>query len=151
MNSITKKLFFLGGLTVCLIARQEQDVSDMQLQRALVTAQQALNEYQYSAPEQDYQNLLEYVRYYRSWYQAVTPAPIRLVEQLSPAALKFIAQIKYAVSPFTRAPQGIPGSTRLTETGEQFYRTVISMIESQLIDKQMARIMIIPRMQSRLV
>lgn len=145
------KLVLFCGLTACLMAPgNEQDISYMQLHRALVTAQQALNEYQHSAPEQDYQNLLEYMRYYRSWYQAVTPAPIRLVEQLSPAALKFIAQIKHAASPFTRAPQGIPGSTRLTEEGERFYRTLISMAESQLIDNQIARIMVIPRMQSRL-
>jgi hypothetical protein len=146
-----KSILVLSYLTICVTTQTNPDISQLQIQRALMTAQQALNVYQRNAPEQEYALLYEYMQYYRSWYQAVTPAPIQLVEQLSPAALKFIAQLKYAAQPFTRAPRNMPGSSRLTAQGEQFFQAVVQMVRSQLLDKQLARIAVIPHMQTRLV
>lgn len=146
-----KRIVFICGLTVCLFATSNQDYSDLQLQQSLAAAQRALTAYQHAAPEQDYQNLVAFLHYYRSWYQAVTPAPMGLISSLSPAALKFIAQLKAIAKSFVRAPQGIPGSSRLTAPGEQFYQSVIAMAQSQLIDKKIATIMIIPQIQTRLL
>jgi hypothetical protein len=148
-NSVT--IFILCGLTAaCLVAQNGDDQSPAQLKQALASAQKAINVYQRSAPEQEYQILLEFLRYYRSWYQAVTPAPISLIERLSPAALKFIAQLKFIAKTFEQKAQAMPGATRLSETGDQFYQAVIAMVENQLINKQLAQIMVIPHLQTRL-
>jgi len=151
VRRITQLSLILCGLTIFLSTNSNHDYSDLQLQQSLAVAQKALNVYQRSAPEQEFPIMLEFLHYYRSWYQAVTPAPMELIRHLSPAALKFIAQLKAIAQTFTRAPQNIPGSSRLTEQGEQFYEAVMRMAQSQLIDKQMAKIMVIPHLQTRLV
>lgn len=143
-------VIFCAVTVACLVAQSNDGDSRTQLHNSLAMAQQALIIYRQSAPEQEYPIMLEFLHYYRSWYQAVTPPPMSLVEQLSPAALKFIAQLKFIARQFEQAPRGIPGASRLTIQGEQFYQTVIDMVQSQLIDKQLPRVMVIPRMQSRL-
>lgn len=145
------KLVIICGLTACLATNSNQDYTDFQIEQAVAMAQKAVNVYQQTAPEQEFPIMLEFLRYYRSWYQAVTPAPIRLVEQLSPAALKFIAQLKSIANRFTQTPQaGLMGASRLSAEGERFYQQVITMVQSQLIEGKQASIMVIPRIQARL-
>lgn len=141
----------LCGLTTCLATNSNQNYTDVQLEQTVAMAQKALNTYQQTAPAQEFPVTLAFLHYYRSWYQAVTPAPIRLIESLSPAALKFIAQLKALANQFTQTPQaGLMGASRLSPEGERFYEKVIDMVQNQLIEGKQASIMVIPRIQARL-
>lgn len=149
-----KQIIFICSLVIIAtpnLQTTDQNRSSLRLDHALATAQQALNFYKRNAPKTDYNNLLAYLDFYRSWYQSVTPAPMPLIEQLSLAALQFVSQLKHIAQDFTiKTPRGIAGASRLTPEGELFYQEVIQMVQEQLIENKLASIMVIPHVQTRL-
>jgi len=118
------------------------DCSEIRFNHALAAAQQALTLYKYRGPQAEYNKLIDYLQYYRSWYQAVTPAPRSLVEQLSSDALLYVKNLQSAVNEFALVSPAIAGSrgqigaSTLSPEGERFYQKVIAMTREQLIDKK---------------
>ncbi len=87
--------------------------------------QQTLARYLGQATPEDLALLMKYLGYYRSWYQAVRPAPVGLYESLSQSARHVIHDLQEYAQQFTRQPQpALPGSSRLTIEGEKFYQSV---------------------------
>jgi hypothetical protein len=72
-----------------------------------------------------------YLNYYRSWYQAVAPAPVGFFESLSPKSQNFIAEIKKLAEKFVVTPEKMmPGASKLSAEGEKFYQKVIAQLKS---------------------
>lgn len=84
----------------------------------------------------DLKNLREYLHYYRSafHYQAVTPPPRDLLKELSPAALKVIGLIESTAEEYFLRPTELPGQSKLTPEGDEFYYQVRNVF-SEIIRK----------------
>jgi len=105
------------------------------LAEPLLQASRAFDAYQATDPSpQDINNVLKYVTYYRSWYQAVTPAPINLINSLSPAAKAYIKQLQAIAKIFETIPENRPGSSRLSMAGNCFYQKIIRLTKHQVRD-----------------
>lgn len=82
--------------------------------------------------DNEFPKLVEYLNFFRSWYQSVSPAPQSLLESLSPDAqryvqtLKDIAQKHGFVQPYSN-DQAVArtGTSRLSADGEKFYTNII--------------------------
>ena len=82
----------------------------------------------------DIVTIVEYMKYYKSWYQAVTPAPIKLVNALSQQDKRFIEQVKQIVQPFqVTSPTARLGASTLTRDGEILYEYVLAKLKRVLM------------------
>jgi hypothetical protein len=94
-----------------------------------------LSSYKRTAPLSDVRRLRDYLGYYRSWYQAVTPAPKALYESLSPEARAVANQLKEYAQRFVQPHTGIPGATTLSKEGNAWYQTVLSWLHDNATPK----------------
>lgn len=101
---------------------------------------------------EDLKKLGKYLAYYRSWYQAVTPAPRELVESLTDKAKDMLAHIKEAADThFTQEPaQKIAGASRLSLYGTKYYDQINAWISHQ-IDLKEKQVIGSQRMMARKV
>jgi hypothetical protein len=108
------------------------------VKKALSGAYKDIEHYLAKASQCDKTNLAEYLQYYRSegGYQAVSPAPSTLREALSPAAQALFKKLIKRARPFTRKAKPLPGSSRLTAEGEEFYRGIITFINESIRKSQ---------------
>ena len=133
-----QRIFLLTLLLTTLHTELNTKVSECsaytQITAPLIQASQALDEYTATCPHgADQANLIQYLNYYRSWYQAVTPAPRALVESLSPAAVIFIDQLRAIAEQFITTPEQRPGASKLSAAGNCFYQKIILLTKSQLL------------------
>ncbi|HVW98990.1 MAG TPA: hypothetical protein VHA52_00900 [Candidatus Babeliaceae bacterium] len=92
---------------------------------------QALVNYKRTASSTDINRLYEYLTYYRSWYQAVTPPPSDLYESLSDQAKALIKQLKHYAEQFIQHPPARAGATSLSKEGDQWYQNILSLLRSK--------------------
>lgn len=112
------------------------------LKRAVAQARKDIELYRAKASDSDLANFAEYLKYYRSegHYQAVTPAPHALREALSPDAQNLFKKFIKQARPFTRKPKQLTGSSRLTQEGELFYKSIIAHVNEFIkIPKSLVR------------
>ncbi len=104
------------------------------VKKALNGAYKDIEHYLAKACHRDKTNLAEYLKYYRSegHYQAVTPAPNALRDSLSPDAQALFKKLVKRARPFTRKPKPVPGASRLTAEGEEFYESIIAFINESI-------------------
>ena len=108
---------------------QTQAQAAITLNTAETKAFAEVNTYLKSATQTDRDNLVNYLGYYRSWYQAVTPAPQDLFIKLSSNAKDLVKKIKDIAVEFTTQPAAMAGSSKLTKDGEKFYQDVIKKLK----------------------
>ncbi len=116
-------------------------VSTTQMSPLSAAKAQAFNKvdkYLASATEADRNKLVKYLGFYRSWYQAVTPAPQDLYNQLSRKAKKLAASIKEIAKEFTIQSKSLIGSSKLTKDGVTFYTEVINRLQNGQVNKTQA-------------
>lgn len=80
-------------------------------------------------------SLIEYVSYYRSFFQAVTPPPIAIldaVEAYQPASGLMCQIFSIARLSFTKKPKNVAGATSLTKDGEHYFETILSYLKKRL-------------------
>lgn len=81
----------------------------------------------------DLKHLIEYIEFYTSWYQAVTPAPRDLYDSLSDEAHEFVEELKTIAKVFERKPKPfLMGATRLNPEGKIFYQRVLKSLRKKL-------------------
>jgi hypothetical protein len=87
---------------------------------------------------EELENLKYYISFYRSWYQAVTPAPKNLEDTLSPQAKKSVNLIKSTAEKyFMQEPiQRMPGASRLSLDGTKYYDKVINWLAMKIEHKR---------------
>ena len=89
----------------------------------LESAKNLLKNYSASVDHTELQKLVAYLDYYKSWYLALTPAPLDLVHSLKPESIQVIDYIKELATPFVRnTPKKLMGASRLTAEGNHFYK-----------------------------
>lgn len=99
----------------------------------LQRASRRIDKYLKHSSPTDTANVFEYLHYYPSWYQAVTPAPVTLVESLSHRARNLIESLKEIAKDFEIKPTPqLPGSSRLSPEGRAYYEEVIKIFKSKL-------------------
>lgn len=98
--------------------------------KAFLTIKPSLESYVQTASLEDLNNLKKYISFYRSWYQAVAPAPRNLEATLSPQAKKAVALIKTTAEKyFMQEPiQRMPGASRLSVDGTKYYDKIIQWL-----------------------
>jgi hypothetical protein len=77
----------------------------------------------------------EYLSYYRSFFQAVTPAPREIYDAVyayGPSREFVEGVIKIAEDNFTRPARAMAGSSKLTADGERYFQKVLSLIQDKL-------------------
>jgi hypothetical protein len=102
------------------------------LQIALTKAQQTIDMYAQQVSQESFLNTLAYMKFYRSWYQSVTPAPRQVYEALNEQDHKFINVLKKIAQPFMQEPSSIPGASSLSQQGDIFYQQVIALMENKI-------------------
>lgn len=102
--------------------------------RATTHAKQIITQFFKKASDQDKQLFTDYLAYYRSegGYQAVTPAPGKLRESLSPDARNLWKKLTQLAQKFVQKPLGIPGSSKLTKAGEKYYQDLLAYTKELL-------------------
>ena len=82
----------------------------------------------------DIVTIVEYMKYYKSWYQSVTPAPTTLVNALSQQDKRFIEQVKQIIQPFqVTSPTSRMGASTLSRDGEILYEYVLAKLKRVLM------------------
>lgn len=101
--------------------------------QTLKRAQELIGKYK-KAPTttpQELEKVINYLSFYRSWYQAVTPAPTDSYKQLSEESKKLVDQLKRWGDTFIAEPEKMmPGASRLSEEGQSFYQAVIAALKA---------------------
>ncbi len=128
----------VAGLTETLVALNSVRL-DPALEKPLIKAEKALEEYKNSPRRNpaEGERLVEYLGFYRSWYQSVTPASTALIDSLSTAALEYVGKLQKIVAENRDlaarkgAPGTMTGSSRLTELGSKFYETIINQLRKE--------------------
>ena len=116
-------------MAICLaISPTISCVDSQKVTKALPAAYKDIERYFATASDADKTRLAQYLTYYRSegHYQAVTPAPYELRKSLSAPAQALFKRLVYRARPFTRAPRALPGASRLTKEGEEYYERIIA-------------------------
>lgn len=87
--------------------------------------------------QSELQDLIEYLGYYRSWYQSVSPAPQELYQKLSRKSRQLVELIKKNAKQFEITRQQddrtkpMMGSSRLTNNGHEYYQLTIDNLSGQ--------------------
>lgn len=124
-------------ISVCFIATSSFIMAKSALENALGEAQNALKTYKATNPSSaDKADVAEYLTYYRSWYQAVRPASVELIERIkaNQATQTYIDMLKLIVKKyrFVQRPSGLMGASKLSSDGNTFYQEVINSAQKAL-------------------
>ncbi|MGC2310739.1 MAG: hypothetical protein WA432_03910 [Candidatus Babeliaceae bacterium] len=128
----------LAVITSCQAQIQEPTISlnddsqKMDLETALIQADNLIDHYLKNATMPEAKNMLAYLAFYRSWYQSVTPAPADIYDALSPNDFTFIEKLKETAKPFIEKPRPMPGASRLSQQGNTFYQQVIDNLKNKV-------------------
>lgn len=132
--------FSLISVTIC--TAMMDDESDYQMMAApeprpkgsrhtMMEAQKLIAKYKETATPQELEKVINYLTYYRSWYQAVSPAPADSYKQMSPNSKKLVNQLRELGDRFIVKPEKMmPGSSRLSPEGDNFYQTAIEELKA---------------------
>lgn len=139
---------YLTAISLCAMSQLNSIRYTDDIANALNLAQQELAIYQQqNVPVGDHENLINFLQFYKSWYQAVTPAPINLIIQLSPQAMAYVNSLKRIAEQagfvvlrepaFSHWPKGKDsfaqaGRSKLKPIGDTFYQAVIKITKQQL-------------------
>jgi len=125
-----KKMYMIA-LMVCV----NQISAAVDMQAALADVDNAYSGYESSNPTMDERHaLLDYLKYYRSFYQLVTPPPRDLIEKITPAARAYVTALKKIVEKNKLAgdsTRGMTGTSRLSSNGEKLYEKAIDMLQKK--------------------
>lgn len=105
------------------------DQSSTSIQASLQEAQSLINDFAQNASQQDLFNLRDYMKYYKSWYQSVAPAPRDFVASLNSDIMSTAQALKQIGDSYMSVHSLRPGKSRLSSAGEQFYLDVIELID----------------------
>jgi hypothetical protein len=85
----------------------------------------------------DIAHTIQYLNYYKSWYQSVRPAPVSLQEKLSPESHYLINYFKtFATQHFTlKSDRFLPGARKLTCFGDAYFGFVSSRLAKHFVHK----------------
>lgn len=124
-------LFFCASISLFSILAVPQS-QPSKLTKAIIEAQKEIKLYLSKARASDKRNFGRYLEYYRSegGYAAVTPAPYHVQAAISPEARVLFRKLKDLAYPFTRTPKPMPGASKLTPEGEQFYTAVLNFYKN---------------------
>lgn len=123
----------LMGIALLSGAINAAPAQSRSLNHALKKATHALDKYLKHSSPLDEQHVFEYLHHYGSWYQAVTPAPQALVESLSSRAHLLVNRLKKYAQPFELIfDQPMPGRSRLSPEGRQYYEEVIQRFKHKI-------------------
>lgn len=109
-------------------ARQSFEVSN-----AVMQAQNYLDTFLSRATPAEKDAFGDYLKTYRSWYQAVTPASTAVINaynRLRPEAHEALGAIKAIADQFVSGASGVPGSSTLSNDGNEYYQTLLAQFNT---------------------
>lgn len=139
-----KKLLLLFCFTGTQLQAQQQTEQNtekttvsQEQQQALEKAKEEVRKFRYRTSScEDYSQFVEYLSYFQSWYQTVTPAPVSLYEDIKASGgLDVVTNLKTIMQPFEQRPLTPIGGNRLSPNGRAAYQELLTYAKTlQCVD-----------------
>lgn len=129
-----QKLILLSSIVSAGLLGMAQDS-----QEAFKKADLAIGKYIEAASTKNIENVIAYTKFYRSWYQPVTPAPFAVLDSLSSLDIRFVKEIKDIAKPLAQEKlkeRNLVGASTLSPEGEEFYKHILNKLEQERAREQ---------------
>lgn len=114
----------------------ESETSITKSQQAFNQIKPELDRYKAKVSPDQLSDLVNYLGYYRSWYQSVSPAPRDLTEKLSKQSNNLVNLIRKNAEPFVTdqsdANKSIVGASKLSQDGDEYYQMIIDYLNQKI-------------------